>query len=89
MVPFVWTPIAVGDIPLFLLVGTLGAVSQLSLILAMRCAPASLVSPFLYLQIVWATLAGYLVFGDVPLLATYLGAVLIIGAGLFLATRRH
>ncbi|WP_346299623.1 hypothetical protein [Halomonas sp. BM-2019] len=37
---------------------------------------------------VWATLAGYLVFGDVPLLETYLGAVLIIGAGLLLATRR-
>ncbi|MDI5983923.1 DMT family transporter [Halomonas sp. M4R5S39] len=87
-VPFFWSPIALGDIPLFLVVGTLGAVSQLGLIMAMRCAPASLVSPFLYLQIVWATVSGYLVFGDVPLLETYLGAVLIIGAGIFLATRR-
>lgn len=87
-VPFFWSPIALGDIPLFLVVGTLGAVSQLGLIMAMRCAPASLVSPFLYLQIVWATVSGYLVFGDVPLLETYLGAILIIGAGIFLATRR-
>lgn len=89
VVPFFWTPIANSDLPLFLLVGTLGAISQLSLIMAMRCAPASLVSPFLYLQIVWATMSGYLVFGDVPLLATYLGAVLIIGAGIFLATRKR
>jgi drug/metabolite transporter (DMT)-like permease len=89
MVPFFWTPIAGADLPLFLVVGTLGALSQLGLIMAMRCAPASLVSPFLYLQIVWATLSGYLVFGDVPRLETYLGAVLIIGAGLYLATRRR
>lgn len=89
VVPFFWTPIANSDLHLFLLVGTLGAISQLSLIMAMRCAPASLVSPFLYLQIVWATMSGYLVFGDVPLLATYLGAVLIIGAGIFLATRKR
>lgn len=88
VVPFFWSPIAMGDIPLFLVVGTLGAASQLGLIMAMRCAPASLVSPFLYLQIVWATLSGYLVFGDVPLIETYLGAVLIIGAGIYLATRR-
>ncbi|HSP58524.1 MAG TPA: DMT family transporter [Halomonas sp.] len=88
VVPFFWTPIAMSDIPLFMVVGTLGAASQLGLIMAMRCAPASLVSPFLYLQIVWATLSGYLVFGDVPLVETYLGAVLIIGAGIYLATRR-
>nr|WP_163501745.1 DMT family transporter [Halomonas socia] len=88
VVPLFWTPIALGDMPLFLMVGLLGAVSQLALILAMRCAPASLVSPFLYTQIVWASLFGYLVFGDVPLLQVYLGAVLIIGAGIFLATRR-
>ena len=89
VVPLFWTPIALGDLPLFLMVGLLGAVSQLALILAMRCAPASLVSPFLYTQIVWASLFGYLVFGDVPLLQVYLGAVLIIGAGIFLATRRR
>nr|WP_235588939.1 DMT family transporter [Halomonas chromatireducens] len=89
IVPFFWTPIAAGHIPLFLLVGALGAVSQLMLILAMRCAPASLVSPFLYLQIVWATLSGYLVFGDIPLIETYLGGALIIMAGIFLATRKR
>jgi len=71
-----------------LLVGLLGAGSQLTMIMAMRCAPASLVSPFLYLQMVWATASGYLIFGDVPLLETYLGAILIIGAGLYLAMRR-
>jgi drug/metabolite transporter (DMT)-like permease len=88
LVPLFWTPIALGDWPLFLAVGILGAISQLMLIMSMRCAPASLVSPFLYLQIVWASVSGWLVFGDIPLLQTYLGAVLIIGAGVYLATRR-
>lgn len=88
VVPAFWTPIALGDIPLFFAVGLLGAVSQFGLILSMRFAPASLVSPFLYTQIVWASLFGYVFFGDVPLLEIYIGAVLIIGAGIFLATRK-
>ncbi|WP_043532053.1 DMT family transporter [Litchfieldella xinjiangensis] len=89
IVPWFWSPVGVSEIPLFLGVGLLGAVSQLGLILSMRFAPASLVSPFLYLQIVWASLFGYLVFADVPRQETYMGALLIVGAGIFLATRRH
>lgn len=86
--PFVWSPLGVAELPLFLGIGVLGATSQLALILAMRHAPASLASPFLYTQIVWASLFGFVLFGDLPPLATYLGATLIIAAGIFLATRR-
>lgn len=89
VVPAFWTPIALGDLPLFLAVGILGAVSQFGLILSMRFAPASLVSPFLYIQIVWASLSGYVFFADVPRLETYLGAILIIAAGIYLATRKQ
>lgn len=87
--PFFWTPIGLIDLSLFLGLGLLGATSQLALILAMRYAPASLTSPFLYTQIVWASLLGFLLFGDLPPLATYLGAILIIAAGIFLATRKR
>ncbi|PMR80461.1 DMT family transporter [Halomonas urumqiensis] len=86
--PFFWTPIGLAELPYFLGIGLLGATSQLALILAMRHAPASLVSPFLYLQIVWASLFGFVLFGDLPPLTTYLGATLIIAAGIFLARRR-
>ncbi|MFC3283338.1 DMT family transporter [Litchfieldella rifensis] len=89
VVPAFWTPIALGDLPLFFSVGVLGAASQFGLILSMRFAPASLVSPFLYIQIVWASLSGYVFFADVPRLETYLGAVLIIAAGIYLATRKQ
>lgn len=87
--PFFWTPLSLTELPLFVGLGLLGATSQLALILAMRHAPASLVSPFLYTQIAWASLFGFLLFGDLPPLTTYLGAILIIAAGIFLAVRKH
>ncbi len=50
----------------------------------LQLAPASLVAPFQYTSIVWATVTGYLVFGEVPDTGTVLGAAIIVGAGLFL-----
>ncbi|MDE2334775.1 MAG: DMT family transporter [Rhodospirillales bacterium] len=50
----------------------------------LQLAPASLVAPFQYTSIVWATLTGFLVFGEVPKATTIMGAAIIIGAGLFL-----
>jgi drug/metabolite transporter (DMT)-like permease len=88
VVPAFWTPVALGDLPLFVFVGLMGAASQLTLILAMRYAPASLVSPFLYLQIVWAALFGFIFFGDVPRPETWIGAALISAAGITLALTR-
>jgi drug/metabolite transporter (DMT)-like permease len=52
---------------------------------AFALAPASIISPFHYVQLVWAAVLGYLVFGDVPAAETWLGAALIIGSGLFIA----
>lgn len=54
------------DVGLLLLLGTLGTVGHLLLILAFGMAPISLLTPFAYLQIVFAALAGWLVFGHVP-----------------------
>ncbi len=50
----------------------------------LQLAPASLVAPFQYTSIVWATLTGFLVFGEVPDAGTIVGAAIIIGAGMFL-----
>ena len=47
-------------------IGVFGAGGHFLLILAHRRAPASVLSPFIYTQIVWATTFGYLVFGNVP-----------------------
>jgi len=42
------------------------------------------VSPFLYSQILWATVSGYLFFGDLPDSSSFVGAALVVGAGLYL-----
>ena len=82
LVPFVWvTPSAWGMLRL-LLIGTLGGLGHYLLILAYAQAPASLLAPLSYTQLVWASLLGWLVFGDVPDLPTLLGGVVIAAGGM-------
>lgn len=50
----------------------------------LQLAPASLVAPFQYTSIVWATMMGFLAFGEVPDTGTVVGALIIVGSGLFL-----
>lgn len=68
--------------------GLAGGVGQLMMTSSLR-APVSVVSPFDYLQIVGATVYGWLLFSDVPTAHTILGAVLIASSGLYTAWREH
>lgn len=54
-----------------------------------RATLAAIVAPFLYTQVIWGIIGGYLVFGDVPTLTTFSGLTLIIGAGLFSFYREY
>jgi drug/metabolite transporter (DMT)-like permease len=54
------------------------------LISAFLMAPASLIAPFTYLQMIWATLYGYLVFGQLPDRLSALGMAVIVGSGVAL-----
>ena len=69
--------------------GRFGAGGHFLLILAHRRAPASVLSPFIYTQIVWAIALGYLVFGDVPNRWTIAGAGIVIASGLYLLYRER
>jgi drug/metabolite transporter (DMT)-like permease len=82
-VPFVWTtPATVLSAAHLLVLGVLGGTGHYCIARAFAVAPASIVSPFNYLQLVGASLLGYLVFADVPSLWTWAGAALIVAAGL-------
>ncbi|MGH6841266.1 MAG: DMT family transporter [Methylocella sp.] len=72
---------------LMLLLGLFGVVSQFCLIRAFAAAPASIVAPFGYAALLWATLSGLLIFGEVPGPRTLFGAGLIAGAGSFVFLR--
>jgi drug/metabolite transporter (DMT)-like permease len=82
--PLTWQPPDAGGWALMTLMGFAGFVGQLLLFLALRFAPAPVVSPFSYSAILWAIAFGYLVFGDMPDGGTMLGAAIVVGSGLAL-----
>jgi drug/metabolite transporter (DMT)-like permease len=71
------------------LLGVFGAVGHYLLALAHRYAPASVIAPFLYQQVVYMALFGYLVFGDVPAPAVWTGAGVVVASGLYLFYRER
>ena len=84
---FAQAPASFGDLLAFAGVGLVGAVAQLFIVQALKRAPASTVSPIGYFELVTAVLFGYAVFGELPDLATWAGAALIIGSGAWIAFR--
>jgi len=70
-------------------VGFGGAAGHWMLIQAQRRTAAPVIAPFLYTQVIWMTLAGYLVFGDVPDRWTIIGGGVVIASGLYLWHRER
>ena len=88
LVPFVWeTPQSWAHIGAFCAVGLVGAIAQFCVVQALQRGPASVISPIGYVELPSAVAFGYAVFGDFPDHATWLGAALIIAAGLTIAYR--
>ena len=73
------------DGALFLLLGVLAGLGHAFIIGAYQAAPASLLTPFTYLQMLWATAYGYLIFGQLPDRFSALGMAVIVGSGVALA----
>jgi drug/metabolite transporter (DMT)-like permease len=65
------------------------SVAQWLVVLAYRAAPASVLAPFSYSQLVFSGLLGVLVFGTVPDGWTLLGAAIIAASGLYMAHRER
>jgi drug/metabolite transporter (DMT)-like permease len=86
--PFVeWVPVRQQDLAIFAASGALIAVAHTLIIEAFRRGEAALVAPFKYSSLLWATLIGYLMFGELPDLWTIVGAVIIVLAGLYVLHR--
>jgi len=93
LVWMVWsTPGSLWIVGLMVFIGGFGSIGHYLLIAAHRQAPASLISPFMYTQLVWAITLGYLIFQDIPSTWTLAGAGIVIASGLYLVNherRRH
>jgi len=72
------------DVGLMLVIGVIGTGGHFLLILAFQSAPASGLTPFTYVHLVFATILGWLAFGDLPDALTFAGMALIAGSGLLL-----
>lgn len=81
--PFVWITPTLPDLGLFLLVGCLGTGAQLCIIRSFSSTEASVVAPFTYLGIIFATLWSVLFFDAWPDGWTMVGALVIVSAGLY------
>ncbi len=88
--PWFWTtPTEPLVISAMIWAGALGWIGHLFLIMAHRRAPAPILAPFIYTQILWMIAAGFVVFGDVPNHWTLAGIAVVVGAGLYLLYRER
>lgn len=87
--PWVFLPPAPIEWGLMIAVGVLGALSHGLLVLAYARAPASLLASLSYTQLIWASLAGIMVFGDWPDAITLLGAAITAAGGLLAIWPQH
>lgn len=82
-----WTPVHPGDIGLSVAIAVFGSLGLALIGQAFRLAPAAIVAPFDYTALVWATGLGWLIWGDIPLLWTVLGAAIIVISGIIIILR--
>lgn len=74
---------------LLLAIGAIGTVAQMLLAASLRHGAVAAVIVMDYTALIWATLYGWLVWDRLPPAATWLGAPLIVAAGLLIAWREH
>ncbi len=89
LVPLVWVAPTWHDIFFGILIGVASTAGQWIVVLAFRYADASVLAPFSYTQLLWVSLLGFLIFGEVPDVWTVTGAAFIVASGLYTAHREH
>lgn len=78
-----WVPPTAGELGMLALAGLLQGGGQAGLVLATREAPAAVVAPFQYSQMLWAVLFGAVLFGDRPGPMLFAGLAIVVASGLY------
>jgi len=89
LVPFAWQPPTPTHWLAMAGLGLLGGAGHFALIKAFQFAPVATVTPFGYTNLIWATLFGYLIFGELPDGWTISGALVIASSGLYILHRER
>jgi len=85
--PWTWQPVSAGAGGLMLLMGLLTATGHGLVMRAYETAPASLLAPLGYSEIVGAVLVGVVLFGEFPDAVTWLGIAIIAASGVYISLR--
>jgi len=78
-----WRPMGLRELGYLLIAACFFSLATYLVVLAFRTAEISVVAPFRYTFLIWAGLAGYLSFNEVPDHWSVAGAALIVGSGLY------
>ncbi|WP_298494099.1 DMT family transporter [uncultured Maritimibacter sp.] len=89
VVPFFWQRPEPMTLVFMLMIGVLGSFGQFFLIKAVQFAEAGAVAPFSYLGLLIAAFWGMVIFGEFPDTATWIGAAIIVAAGLYVWHRER
>ena len=89
LVPFVWVTPTWQAVAFGVFIGIASTAGQWIVVLAFRYANASVLAPFSYTQLLWVSILGFLVFGEVPDVWTVVGAGFIVASGLYTAHRER
>ena len=81
--PLEWKTPTIEEWGWLLLASVLGLCGHISVIKALSIAEASVLQPFFYVVLVWATFLGFIIFDDIPDSITIIGACIIVGSGLY------
>jgi drug/metabolite transporter (DMT)-like permease len=85
--PWTWIWPSPSDSVWILFNGTSNAIGQYWWTRALHLAPASAVAPFYYLSLIWASIMGFLIWGEMPTVSLVIGSGIVAGSGLFLFWR--
>ena len=87
LLPLGWISPTPTDAAWIVFNGVSNAVGQYWWTRALHLAPASAVAPFYYLSLIWASILGFAVWGDVPTVSLVIGSAVVVASGLFLLWR--
>lgn len=90
LLPFIWvTPKSLFDLAMLLSLGCFGGFGHFLVIKAFQAAPASVIAPLGYVELLGTATLGFLIFNNFPDALTWVGALVIIASGLYIAMRER
>jgi drug/metabolite transporter (DMT)-like permease len=88
-VPWGWNLPTGPEALILIITGLSGGIGQLFLSFSYRYSEASMLAPFDYTAMIWAVSLGYFVFGELPMPQVWLGAAIVVAAGLLILWRER